>query len=123
MIDPLPDRIDVPSGDTHWLEVPGGKEKRPRLDQAATTPVKADGVGITGGRNIPQVALNWLLQRPTVATIIVGARNESQLIETIGAVGWSLTAEQVATLDAANDTPAAYPVWHRRGFPMLNERR
>ncbi len=80
-------------------------------------------MGITGGRNIPRVALNWLLQRPTVATIIVGARDESQLIENIRAVGWSLTAEQVATLDAASDTPAAYPVRHQRGFPMLNERR
>lgn len=82
-----------------------------------------DGVAKETGRTIPQVALNWLLQRPTVATIIVGARNESQLIENIGAVGWSLTAEQVATLDAASDIPAAYPVWHQRGFPMLNERR
>ena len=40
----------------------------------------------------------------------------------IGAVGWTLTAEQTAQLDAASDTPAPYPVWHQRGFPMLNER-
>jgi len=74
------------------------------------------------GKTVPQIALNWLLQRPTVSSIVVGARNEEQLIENIGAVGWSLSAEQVARLDAASDVPPAYPVWHQRGFPMLNER-
>ncbi|MEH2476275.1 aryl-alcohol dehydrogenase-like predicted oxidoreductase [Nitrobacteraceae bacterium AZCC 2161] len=73
-------------------------------------------------KTIPQVALNWLLQRPTVANVIVGARNEQQLVENIGAVGWSLTAEQVARLDTSSDVSPAYPVWHQRGFPMLNER-
>jgi aryl-alcohol dehydrogenase-like predicted oxidoreductase len=73
------------------------------------------------GKTIPQIALNWLLRRPTVANVIIGARNEEQLIENVGAVGWSLTAEQVAALDAASDAPAAYPVWHQRNFPMLNE--
>ncbi|CCE00751.1 putative oxidoreductase (fragment) [Bradyrhizobium sp. STM 3809] len=81
-----------------------------------------DGVAKETGKTIPQVALNWLLQRPTVSAIIVGARDERQLVENIGAVGWSLTAEQVAALDAASDIPAAYPVWHQRGFPILNER-
>ena len=74
------------------------------------------------GKTVPQIALNWLLQRPTVSSIVVGARNEEQLIENIGAVGWSLSPEQVARLDAASDVPPAYPVWHQRGFPMLNER-
>ena len=82
-----------------------------------------DEVGKETGKTVPQVALNWLLQRPTVANVIVGARNEQQLIENIGAVGWSLTAEQVARLDTASDTPPAYPVWHQRGSAMLNERR
>jgi aryl-alcohol dehydrogenase-like predicted oxidoreductase len=80
-----------------------------------------DAVATESGKTIPQVALNWLLQRPTVANVIVGARNEQQLIENIGAVGWSLTAEQVARLDRASDALPAYPVWHQRGFPMLNE--
>jgi aryl-alcohol dehydrogenase-like predicted oxidoreductase len=75
------------------------------------------------GKTIPQVALNWLMQRPTVANVIVGARNEEQLIENIGAVGWTLSSDQVASLDAASDTPPAYPVWHQRSFPMLNEKR
>jgi aryl-alcohol dehydrogenase-like predicted oxidoreductase len=74
------------------------------------------------GKTIPQVALNWLLRRPTVSSVIIGARNEEQLVQNIGAVGWKLTPEQIAALDAASDVPPAYPVWHQRGFPMLNEK-
>ena len=68
------------------------------------------------GKTLPQIALNWLLRRPTVATIIVGARNEEQLRQNLGAVGWSLTPEQVATLDAASERPKTYPYWHQAGF-------
>ena len=74
------------------------------------------------GKAIPQVALNWLLQRDTVASVIIGARDEKQLIENIGATGWQLSVEQVAVLDLASDVAPAYPVWHQREFPMLNER-
>ena len=81
-----------------------------------------DGVAAETGKTVPQIALNWLLRRPTVASVIIGARNEEQLVENIGAVGWKLTPEQVAKLDAASDVLPAYPVWHQRGFPMLNER-
>ncbi len=81
-----------------------------------------DAVAAETDKTIPQVALNWLLGRPTVATLLIGARDEAQLLENIGAVGWSLTPAQIAALDAASDVPAAYPVWHQRGFPMLNER-
>ncbi|MEJ8845267.1 aldo/keto reductase [Variovorax rhizosphaerae] len=81
-----------------------------------------DAVALETGKTIPQIALNWLLQRPTVASVIIGARDEAQLVQNIGAVGWKLTPEQVAALDAASDVPAAYPVWHQRGFPMLRER-
>ena len=72
------------------------------------------------GKTVPQVALNWLLQRPTVANVIVGARNEEQLRQNLGAVGWSLTAEQVAVLDAASDRPKPYPYWHQAGFAERN---
>jgi aryl-alcohol dehydrogenase-like predicted oxidoreductase len=75
------------------------------------------------GKSFTQVALNWLLQKPTISTLIIGARNEEQLVTNIGAIGWSLTPEQVKALDAASDAPAAYPVWHQRDFPMLNEKR
>jgi aryl-alcohol dehydrogenase-like predicted oxidoreductase len=67
------------------------------------------------GKTVPQIALNWLLQRPTVANVIVGARNEEQLKQNLGAVGWKLTAEQIAKLDRASKTTLPYPYWHQRG--------
>ncbi len=79
-----------------------------------------DVVAAETGKTVPQVALNWLLQRPTVANVIVGARNEEQLRQNLGAVGWNLTAEQVKTLDAASATTLAYPYWHQRGFEERN---
>ncbi len=69
-----------------------------------------DAVAAESGKTVPQVALNWLLQRPTVSTLVIGARNEDQLRQNLGAVGWSLTAEQVARLDAASAVTAIYPV-------------
>lgn len=72
------------------------------------------------GKTVPQIALNWLLQRPSVSTVIVGARNEEQLRQNLGAVGWNLTLEQVAKLDAASATTPAYPYWHQRGFAERN---
>jgi aryl-alcohol dehydrogenase-like predicted oxidoreductase len=66
------------------------------------------------GKTVPQIALNWLLQRPTVATLIIGARNEEQLKQNLGAVGWNLSTPQVAKLDAASATQLAYPYWHQR---------
>ncbi len=72
------------------------------------------------GKTVPQVALNWLLRRPTVANVIIGARNEEQLRQNLGAVGWELTPEQVATLDAASAVTLAYPYWHQRGFAERN---
>lgn len=61
------------------------------------------------GKSVPQVAINWLLRRPTVSSVIIGARNEAQLRDNLGAVGWALTPEQVATLDAASDVLPPYP--------------
>ena len=79
-----------------------------------------DGVAKETGKSVPQIALNWLLQRPTVANVIVGARNEEQLRQNLGAVGWNLTPEQVAKLNAASATTLAYPYWHQRGFAERN---
>ena len=79
-----------------------------------------DEVARQTGKTVPQIALNWLLQRPSVATIIVGARNEEQLRQNLGAVGWNLTVAQIAKLDAASVVTLAYPYWHQRGFPELN---
>lgn len=72
------------------------------------------------GKTVSQVALNWLLQRPTVTNIVVGARNEEQLKQNLGAVGWNLTAEQVALLDAASQRDPIYPYWHQKGFDERN---
>ena len=73
-----------------------------------------DAVARDTGRSVTQVALNWLLQRPTVSTVILGARNEQQFVENLGAVGWSLTHDQVALLDAASAVTPIYPYWHQR---------
>jgi aryl-alcohol dehydrogenase-like predicted oxidoreductase len=61
-----------------------------------------------------------LLQRPTVATLIIGARNEEQLRGNLGAIGWKLTADQIAKLDAASAVPVPYPYWHQHSFPEIN---
>ena len=66
------------------------------------------------GRTIPQVAINWLLERPTVSSVILGARTEEQLRQNLDAIGWSLSAEQRATLDAASERPLPYPYWHHQ---------
>src|SRR5208283_2269542 len=79
-----------------------------------------DEVARETGKTVPQIALNWLLQRPTVSSLIIGARNEEQLRQNLGAVGWNLTSDQVARLDQASELPAPWPYWHQRQFPQLN---
>ena len=67
------------------------------------------------GKTVAQISLNWLLQRPTVSSIIIGARNEEQLKENLAAVdGWNLTKVQIKKLDTASDVPTIYPYWHQR---------
>ncbi len=73
-----------------------------------------DAIAAETGKTVPQIALNWLLQRPTVATLIIGARNEEQLRANLGAVGWNLTADQIARLDAVSAGTPPYPYWHQR---------
>ena len=72
------------------------------------------------GKSIPQIALNWLLQRPTVTSVIIGARNEEQLKQNLASVGWNLTQEQVARLDAASEPTPAYPYWHHHQLAERN---
>jgi aryl-alcohol dehydrogenase-like predicted oxidoreductase len=79
-----------------------------------------DEVAKETGKTIPQIALNWVLARPTVSTLVIGARNEEQLKANLGAVGWKLSAEQIAKLDAASEVPLAYPYWHQRQFGERN---
>lgn len=77
-------------------------------------------IGAEVGKTVAQVALNWLLQRPTVANIVIGARNEKQLKENLGAVGWNLSQEHISRLDEASARPIAYPYWHQRLFSERN---
>ncbi|MGH8158053.1 MAG: aldo/keto reductase [Rhodanobacter sp.] len=79
-----------------------------------------DAIAAETGKSVPQIALNWLLQRPTVATVVIGARDEAQLRQNLGAIGWNLTPEQVAKLDAASAPVKAYPYWHQAGFGERN---
>lgn len=71
-------------------------------------------------KTIPQVALNWLLQRPTVCNVIIGARNEVQLRDNLGAAGWDLSTEHMRLLNEASKVTAPYPYWHQAGFPERN---
>ena len=79
-----------------------------------------DEVAKETGKSVPQIAINWLLQRPTVATVIIGARNEEQLKQNLGSVGWKLTPAQMAKLDAASKQTKTYPYWHQEEFVERN---
>lgn len=71
-------------------------------------------------KTVAQIALNWLLRKPTVSTIVIGARNEEQLTQNINAEGWRLTDQQVLKLDEASAAPIPYPYWHQRQFEDRN---
>jgi aryl-alcohol dehydrogenase-like predicted oxidoreductase len=115
-------RRGQPLPETSRLRSQLSVDKGPQVtDEYVYTVVDAlDEVAKETGKTVPQIALNWLLQRPTVANVIVGARNEEQLKQNLGALGWNLTAEQVKKLDAASATPLAYPYWHQRDFKERN---
>lgn len=79
-----------------------------------------DEVAKETGKTVAQIALNWVVNRPGVSTVIMGARHEEQLRANLGAVGWSLTADQVAKLEAASSVPMTYPYWHQAQFTERN---
>ncbi|AGH97332.1 aldo/keto reductase [Micavibrio aeruginosavorus] len=72
------------------------------------------------GKTIPQVALNWLSTRPTISNIVIGARTEDQLRQNLGALGWTLRADQIERLDNVSHKTPAYPYWHQMGFDERN---
>ncbi|MBK9201067.1 MAG: aldo/keto reductase [Candidatus Obscuribacter sp.] len=72
------------------------------------------------GKSVPQIALNWLLTRPTVSNVVIGARNIEQLKQNLGAIGWQLSAAQIARLDQASAVTPIYPYWHQRQFANRN---
>ena len=93
----------------------------PVADEYLYTVVDAlDAIAAETGNTVPQIALNWLLQRPTVSSVIIGARNEKQLRDNLGADGWNLSAEQIARLDKASAVTPIYPYWHQRNFLERN---
>ena len=79
-----------------------------------------DAVAKQTGKTVPQVALNWLLQRPSVANVVVGARNEEQLRGNLAAADWKLDDAQIKVLDAASQRVPSYPYWHQRDFGERN---
>jgi aryl-alcohol dehydrogenase-like predicted oxidoreductase len=97
-------------------------EQGPQVDdEYLYTVVDAlDAVAKETGRSVPQVALNWLLQRPSISSVIIGARNEEQLKQNLAAADFKLTETQVAALDKASDQPPVYPYWHQRQFAERN---
>ncbi len=111
---PLPERSRRQSSQANEVGPPADDELVFRVVDAL------DAVAAETGKTVPQVALNWLLRRPSVSTVIIGARNEEQLRQNLGAVGWELTPQQIAQLDAASDVTPAYPYWHQRLFEERN---
>jgi aryl-alcohol dehydrogenase-like predicted oxidoreductase len=87
----------------------------PVPDERLFTVVDAiDAIARETGRTVPQIAINWVLQRPGVSTVLLGARNEQQLRDNLGSVGWALSADQIARLDEASAVTPVYPYWHQR---------
>jgi aryl-alcohol dehydrogenase-like predicted oxidoreductase len=79
-----------------------------------------DEVAEETGKSVPQISLNWLLQRPTISSVIIGARDEKQLRQNLEAVGWNLTATQMAKLNEVSEVVPVYPYWHQRQFARRN---
>jgi aryl-alcohol dehydrogenase-like predicted oxidoreductase len=104
----------VPEG----LRYPQTAQAAPQVpDEYLYTVVDAmDKVAAETGKSITQIALNWLLQRPTVSSVIMGARNEEQLRQNLGSIGWNLSQDQIAVLDKASEQLPIYPYWHQRQF-------
>jgi aryl-alcohol dehydrogenase-like predicted oxidoreductase len=99
----------------------GNEKGPPASDEHVFNVVEAlDAIAAETGKTVPQIALNWLLQRPTVSSVIIGARNEKQVLDNLGAVGWNLTQEQVKKLDYASKVTLPYPYWHQKQFKERN---
>jgi aryl-alcohol dehydrogenase-like predicted oxidoreductase len=94
------------------LEAPGtiDEERLYRIVDAL------DGIATRRGVSIAQVALNWVMRKPGVDTVIIGARNEQQLRDNLAAASWSLTEAEVEGLDEASALPLPYPYWHQQKF-------
>ncbi len=115
-------RGQPPSADTRLGQ--GGDKGGPEIENEYLYRVVEvlDEIAGETGKTVPQIAINWLTTRPSVSTVILGARNEDQLRANLGSVGWTLTPDQIARLDRVSERPRAYPYWHQDSFPTLNPR-
>jgi aryl-alcohol dehydrogenase-like predicted oxidoreductase len=75
-----------------------------------------DDIASVRGVTPAAVAINWLLCKPAVATVVIGARDEAQLRANLAAATWRLSAEEVARLDEVSALPKPYPQWHQTKF-------
>ncbi len=100
----------------------GGAEGGPPVDEARLFDIVdvLDAIANERGKTVAQVALNWLLRRPSVANLVIGARDAVQLEQNLGALGWELSQEEVARLDVVSRQTPAYPYWHQMGFDERN---
>jgi len=133
----MPLAIDQNVGTVVWSPLSGGRlSGRIGRGQPAPEGTRTAAIGIHGpdmdpeqfnriidvlreiaaehGRSVSQIALNWVLHRPTVSTLVIGARNAEQLRDNLGTVDFRLSDEQVRRLDAASEVPPIYPYWHQR---------
>jgi aryl-alcohol dehydrogenase-like predicted oxidoreductase len=117
-------------GGKYRRSAPIGPEARAAQNGDAAPPVSdetfyavmevLDALAAETGKSVAQIALNWVLSRPTIATVIIGARDKRQLRDNLGAVGWRLSGDQIARLDAVSDPGLPYPYWHQAGFRSRN---
>jgi aryl-alcohol dehydrogenase-like predicted oxidoreductase len=115
-------RRGAPGPETSRLKTKIVHEGGPPVDEEFLYKIvdTIDAIGKETGKTVPQIALNWLLQRPSVSSIIIGARNEQQLRQNLGAAGWNLTTDQVERLDAVSSRVPIYPNWHQLQFTERN---
>lgn len=117
-------RRGAPKPETSRLNSQSTADGGPQVDEEHLFDVvdALDAVAKEVGKKVPQVALAWVLSRPSVSNVIMGARNEEQLRENLAAAEIRLTPEQIAKLDAASARPAPYPAWHQMQFKARNPR-
>ena len=113
-------RRDKPIPEDSRISKGGSHGPATNFERLYTIVDALDEVAEEVAKSVPQVALNWLLQRPTVANLVIGARNEEQLKQNLAAVGWNLTTDQIKKFDAASDVDPIYPYWHQRQDTKLN---
>lgn len=91
----------------------GGAAGGPVIDDALLYDVLdvLEALSAETGKTVAQLAINWLLQRPTVCNVVIGARNEQQLLDNLGATDWKLNEEQMNRLDQVSKQTLMYPHW------------